>query len=232
MMLAAIALAAAFTLFTTAASAAPGDSRPAPVGPSTSALPPLSVTVRATSDITPSLVARMLDEAGAIWRRAGVTFDWRLTPVGADADSRARSLLVIVDDEPGRPRDGELPIGWIVFDDDCSPEPQLHVSYRNARELLTLTRQDRGGEWMPRLEEEVLLGRAMGRALAHELGHYLFASKQHTPRGLMESRRSAAEMFAAAHDGYWIRDDQRRLAAARIVDRWRIAAAGAGQEHR
>ena len=34
---------------------------------------------------------------------------------------------------------------------------------------------------MPLAQREMLLARAMGRALAHELGHYLLASKIHTP---------------------------------------------------
>ncbi|MGE5242602.1 MAG: hypothetical protein ACM3SQ_00055 [Betaproteobacteria bacterium] len=172
----------------------------------------------AASTIDPALITRTLDEAAAIWRDAGITFDWHLMPMVAYPDPHARPLLVIVDDEVGRPRDGGLPIGWVVFDGDHDPEPQLHVSRRNARRLLQLMRQDPGGERMPRLEEEVLLGRAMGRALAHELGHYLFASKRHTPRGLMASQRSAAEMFGSTHGGYWIQDDQRLAAAARIRD--------------
>ena len=41
----------------------------------------------------------------------------------------------------------------------------------------------------------MLLARAMGRALAHEMGHYLLASKEHTKNGLMQAHRTATEFF-------------------------------------
>jgi len=49
---------------------------------------------------------------------------------------------------------------------------------------------------MPIAERETYLGRAMGRALAHELGHYLLASKAHTAAGLMRSTLPAETLFS------------------------------------
>ena len=40
---------------------------------------------------------------------------------------------------------------------------------------------------MPIFEREMLMARAMGRALAHELGHYFLASKEHTQERADES---------------------------------------------
>ena len=48
---------------------------------------------------------------------------------------------------------------------------------------------------MPIFEREVLMARAIGRALAHELGHYFLASKEHTKKGLMKAHRTAVEFF-------------------------------------
>ena len=67
---------------------------------------------------------------------------------------------------------------------------------------------------MPRLQRETLLGRAMGRALAHELGHYLSASKVHAQAGLMRALLPAFELFSS---------ERSRLALA-PADRQRIVA--------
>ena len=40
--------------------------------------------------------------------------------------------------------------------------------------------------WPPSVREE-LLGRALGRVLAHEIGHYLLVWRAHTPDGLMRA---------------------------------------------
>ena len=61
---------------------------------------------------------------------------------------------------------------------------------------------------MPIFEREMLLARAIGRALAHELGHYLLASKEHTEeradesapdrRGILRSGRAAVQARRSA----------------------------------
>ena len=52
-------------------------------------------------------------------------------------------------------------------------------------------------EQMPQSQRETLLARAMGRALAHELGHYLLASKVHTEHGLMKAVLTAVGAVSA-----------------------------------
>ena len=60
------------------------------------------------------------------------------------------------------------------------------------------------------------LARAMGRALAHELGHYLLASKAHTQRGLMKPVMTAVELFMPDASVFRIDPAQRRAVAARL----------------
>ncbi len=65
------------------------------------------------------------------------------------------------------------------------PGNEIRVSLDAARRLVAGIRV--GGRsvaaW-PALGE-TLLGRALGRSVAHEVGHYLLASSQHTDDGLM-----------------------------------------------
>src|SRR5205085_1566269 len=77
------------------------------------------------------------------------------------------------------------------------PGRLIHVSYANAVALLDGSGPVVGHPSdMPISERETYLGRAMGRALAHELGHYLFASKTHTAKGLMQQTLTAGQLFS------------------------------------
>ena len=69
---------------------------------------------------------------------------------------------------------------------------------------------------MPIVQRETLLARAMGRALAHELGHYLLASKVHTNRGLMKAILNAAELFTSDVRGLRIDPAQGQAIVARL----------------
>jgi ubiquinone biosynthesis protein UbiJ len=55
-----------------------------------------------------------------------------------------------------------------------------------------------------RADRETLLSRALGRALAHEIGHSLMKSKAHARRGLMRSAWRAQEFFSADRRGFSI----------------------------
>lgn len=175
--------------------------------------PPLVVAVTAADDIRPELVTRILDEAAAIWRSAGVTLAWR-----HGRPPSLSTLRVRIGHDRGRSSTGGfLPLAWIVFDDDTMPEHDVFVSCDN---VLTLTRSARDIvgdlEQKPRAELETMLGRALGRALAHEIGHYLLASKAHTESGLMQTRRSLTELFSTYRTRFQIDPAQRRQVAARV----------------
>jgi len=188
--------------------------------------PPMVITVHAAPTISSNLLTFMLRETDEIWRRAGIAFVWQVTPLPTAPYLRAISLApyrpstvrVIVDDEVGRTAESGVPIGWVIFDDPHAPEPDLHVSRVNARRLLAMAPSVVGRlDEMPRLQEEILLGRAMGRALAHEMGHYLLASKAHTGRGVMQATLTAWEFFSAAHVDLGLGAAERNAAVERIT---------------
>ena len=174
---------------------------------------PVIVDVSVTVKAPPALIHAMLDEASAIWCAAGVTFAWqqhtpRLPSRPAISVGNARGTLV----------DGALPLGWIRFVTPETPERDIYVSLANAHTLLEqysrLTEARRVVLMNP---EDVLLGRALGRALAHELGHYLLGSKAHSARGLMQGRRSTSDLFETERlRRFDIDAQQRTLIAARL----------------
>jgi hypothetical protein len=195
-----------------------------PLGPSITA----NVTVAA--DIRPSLVARVLAETSAVWRLAGILLVWdRRAATVADAGNghpaagalAARpggaSLLSVTigNEKQTAARDPTVKaLGWIVFAAG-SPQQEVYVSYATALELFAESAGVVGRmETMTVTERETLIGRAMGRALAHELGHYLLRSKVHAPSGLMRARFTAAELFSGPRRGLELATEQQRLIAA------------------
>ena len=193
--------------------------------PATISAPPITVTVSAPT-LSATLVRDILDEADAIWRGSGVAFVWRrgtreLVSYASGADTGPRlpaTLRLVIDNATGTAHgDSVLPLGWVVFDDETTPEQEIHVSYANALQFLHAARGVVGMvEHMPTRQIETLLGRAMGRALAHELGHYLLASKAHTARGLMKANRTAFEFFTMDRSGFGIEPAQRQQLVARL----------------
>ncbi len=189
-------------------------------------MPPLLVRVAAASDISTTLLRGLLAEADSVWRDTGVRFLWQRENAGAASAGRvpatapraASTLRVVIghDRHPGQ--NLQLPLGWIVFTGDALPEHEIYVSYSNAQTLMERSRGIVGAVGdMPVLKRELLLARAMGRALAHELGHYLTASKAHAGKGLMMAVHSAAEFFGADMRRFTLEPAQRQQIVSRIT---------------
>jgi hypothetical protein len=158
----------------------------------TAAPPPLRVTYAVARTVSPTLVKKMLSEADALWRPAGITFAWEPFEDGRPA----ATLLITVEDFREPSPEGTLRLGWLLFDSN-GPARVLHVSYANASTLLEESSEVVGNpNRMPISERETYLGRAMGRALAHELGHYLLGTKTHSATGLMRGTLSAETLFS------------------------------------
>ncbi len=173
----------------------------------------LTVNVTVAPGIPSTLVARALAETDAIWRNSGFAFAWRQAP----RDHAAETLHVVIGRDVRPVIDGGIALGWIMFD-ETSPDREIYVSYANAEALLA----DSPGVIGPldrttKFEREVLLGRALGRALAHEMGHYLLASKVHTVKGLMKARRTASDFFGNDNRGFTLDAAQRSAITARLT---------------
>jgi hypothetical protein len=216
MMLIATTVAVALFASTVCVAGAPAASSPA--------IPPMIVNVTTATEMSSRLVAAVLAEADKIWRPSGVTFVWRRAPVVVSPYSRAdesgpylpNTLRLTIGDKTGVGRDGRLPLGWILFD-MAVPEQEIYLSHANAKAMLDHARGVVGVvDQMTIMQRETLLGRSMGRALSHELGHYLLASKVHTERGLMKAVLTAVELFTSNTSAFRIEPAQRLAVAARL----------------
>lgn len=179
-------------------------------------LPLISVGVFARPDISESLVNRICAEAESIWWPAGITFEWRR--ITSTTAARTWWLDVTIDEQQQdrRPMPGRAALGWIAFT-AVGPQPSIHLSRSNAEDLL---RRTPGVEDKTIASHETLLGRALGRALSHELGHYFLSSNAHTPHGLMQAVRASEDFFRMGRDGFELTAEERE-AAARLVQQER-----------
>ena len=154
-----------------------------------------------------------------------MTFIWQRAARGGAVLARERdrpyvsnTLRLTIGDERGNTgHDGRLPLGWIRFDDVTVPQQEIYLSHANAQAMLDGASGVVGiVNQMPLSQRETLLARAMGRALAHELGHYLLTSKAHTGHGLMKAVLTAVELFQPGNGALRIEPAQRRAVAARL----------------
>jgi hypothetical protein len=222
-----IATSLAVALFASSALAAGAASAAIP------SAPPMVVTWSSTPGVSASLIKRVLEETDAIWRASGVSFVWRRAAREMASSERIAeagqyvpaTLRVIIGEKRGVARDYRTPLGWIVFDDEREPQQEIYLSHANALTLMEASRAVVGVmTQMPIAQREILLARAMGRALAHEIGHYLLASKVHTPRGLLQASRTATELFSIERAGFQIDPSQRQQIAARLRGEARVVS--------
>jgi len=186
--------------------------------PHNDAVPSMTVNVYTPNGISPHLVTETLNEAGLVWNDAGITLAWRVVS-GARPEYNA-TPHVVINDEAGRPvGTGQIAVGWVEFRHPDEPDQEIHISRGNGMKLLKASEGlGRPIDRMPQGEVEMLLGRMLGRALAHELGHYLLRSARHTRRGLMRGDRTIREFVATGRRGFEVDASQRGIAAARIRD--------------
>jgi hypothetical protein len=187
-----------------------GDTARKTAPPPRPALPPLRVIVEASTGIRGPLVDRTLTEAAAIWRSLGVTIEWDVPDPahasngGPGAEEDCAVPHVAITDEVNTVPGGRTVLGWIMFTSPDAPDHVIHVSRAGASWLMATTPRVREA---PLVLQDRLIARALGRALAHELGHYLLGPG-HTARGLMQGTRPAQDFFSIERRGFDLAPEQ------------------------
>jgi hypothetical protein len=130
----------------------------------------------------------VMGEAARVWAPYGVTICW------GDADAACRGVevklrVLLAEDPPPPPRAAQgSPLGWIWFR-GSDPGGEIVLSVSGARDLVSQARLgDRSLGSLPASVIERQLPAAVGRALAHEIGHFVLRDRRHARRGLMVSR--------------------------------------------
>jgi hypothetical protein len=196
--------------------------------PSVDSRPTLFLDVVTSPGIPRHIVDRVLSEAVTIWETVGIDIERSSIRTGNGQVDRTatddpRAITVVMDDEPKTALNNDPALGWIVFDGPDQPERRIHLSRRSATVLLDAVS---GFAKRPEGERERLIGRALGRTLAHELGHYLLGSKEHTRQGLMRATVTAGDFFSPSRASFYLECEQVTLATRRLTSHPRIVRRG------
>src|SRR6185503_7885168 len=162
----------------------------------TLALPP-------TPAVPPATLRAAAAEAAALWVRYGVVID----AVACDAPSEEGIVIILV--PVATPRTGVAAAGWrgalaaITFDADGAPEPRIRLFLTDFVAFVATARMfgQPESQW-PRSLREELVGRVLGRVLAHEIGHFVLRMPRHTAAGLMRSLQFADELVAPSRRAF------------------------------
>lgn len=164
-----------------------------------------------TEPLDAEALAAIDHEVGRLWRRyADVTVQMQ-----ADAAARAADdvLTLVVTDNASRSGDG---LGWIDFVDG-RPTHTIYVSRLEASRLAAQARVDGRNiaDW-PRAMRRLFMVRAIAKAIAHEVGHYLLASRAHTATGLMRSRFTVSELMDPSDAKFRLEPAERAVLQQRV----------------
>jgi len=193
----------------------------------------VEVDLRMTTGAAPSsvLFGSMASEVDAIWKPYGVRIQWTGDVDTLRCPSIAWSFEVQVNDGfPPRSTARPLTLGstWVGRLPTSRRSP-IHLDYAATRRLIGSLTTDQLDHAIGRRDTTASdLGRALGRVLAHEIGHGLLGAESHQRRGLMRATIAATDLVACRRRGYTLSD----LEIARLRERERDlgmrAAAGPG----
>ena len=152
----------------------------------------LAITVATRPEIvTPAIAEATAAEAGTVWRGTGVEIEWSIGDrPGWRPD--APMLWVLFIDRCGGAGAGEMPIASITF---VRGEPGHRIVVCRSAALAVVDRAAPGNRALPPRRHDELAARVMGRAVAHEIGHYLLGPA-HTAAGLLRAQHSSVDFCA------------------------------------
>ena len=140
----------------------------------------------------------VMGEAARIWAPYGVTLCW-----GDESDAcrgfEVKLRVLLAEDPPPPPRAAAASLlGWIWFR-GADPGGDIVLSAKGARDLVSHARLgDRALASWPASAIDGQLPRVVGRALAHEIGHFVLRDRTHARQGLMASRFRPTEVTFAS----------------------------------
>ena len=158
--------------------------------------PVLTVILDFKGPYSPVSLNEMKREAGQILRSSGVRLDWRM--LGEDPYASYSDLVVMTfkgacEYEPAAPLYDEL--GPLAMTHTANGEVQPFGEV-NCDRVVSSARNAMSGTDFSRAD--LLIGRALGRVVVHELVHMLTKSVQHGTEGVEKPALSGKQLIAAS----------------------------------
>jgi hypothetical protein len=167
-----------------------------------------SLTIHA--DLPDAAQRALVREVESIWRDAGIQIRW----VNAKGADPLRTLRVVVDRRPASPEPGG---NWVVgellrFDDGAA----VAVASIARAEVVVHAAGTGPTHVAPDSLVQHRVGVVLGRAVAHEIGHYLLESGAHARHGLMRATFQPREFTDLRSGTFEVDEATRRLIQQRL----------------
>jgi hypothetical protein len=185
-----------FLLVSMAAARGAAASPPSPTRAPTGCAPParhLRVHLINEADAVPRVLDDAQAEAAKIWTAAGLRLAWTAPPTSFDVTDPGTVLLIVrralsrhSGVESGNSRAvPDSALGWLLLDGN-DKRGFIEVSLDAITSVVMRgVYRDRPVPDLPRRAQTDLLGRGLGRVIAHEIGHWRMG-REHARRGLMK----------------------------------------------
>lgn len=162
---------------------------------------PLAEITAAVQEVWQPYAHVIISEAGSMARIGAHVVELRISDVAPTRKS-------------GEPSGA---LGWIDFVNG-EPQPVITISPRRAEETVAKAvvfgRPSR--EWPGALARR-MQAQALGRAIAHEIGHYLLRSASHSPRGLMRPEFTGQDFIERGPSRFQLTSSQQQQVRARLA---------------
>jgi hypothetical protein len=161
----------------------------------------LAIAFAPAPAVPPAVVAAAIVEAARVWAPYGV--DVRpAPPVGPAVDTAITLTVVAAEPSPAERLRAPNALASIEFDAGGLPRPRIAIYARDVSSFIEHARVlgASDAQW-PRAMRERILGRAVGRVLAHEIGHFVLGTRGHARHGLMRAEQAADDLVAPAGGG-------------------------------
>lgn len=157
--------------------------------------------------LAPEARIELMREAVAPWRAVDASVEWvKDMPVRPAGLGDPKDLYVVLEADTGETTGGgPLPMASILF---VKGQPTTRITVHAghvARRLAEARIDDLPFAERPRLVRDRMLGRVLGRAVAHEVGHFLYGSREHTPSGLMRASHRIEHLMEPGHPMFSIK---------------------------
>jgi len=156
----------------------------------------LNIHLTTTDGLPVSSRGVLIGEAQSIWERGHVSLKWLRDKSDAGGDPVLRVLVV------ARPVTTPEHTPWTVAE-LVKPEGFNAVAIASTTGARRILDESRWAQMMPPTAlYDYRLGIVLGRAVAHEIGHYLLRTSTHAKEGLMRARIDAREFADPRSDRF------------------------------
>ena len=147
----------------------------------------LEVLLTTTSSLPEGARVSMMNEAAAIWRNHAVTIDWLPATAVRPVSHHCLRVLVVERRHSASNPEETVTVGELLRPANGHAMAMMSVA---SAERLVASARGRAGYDLVTVDQR-RLGLVLGRALAHEIGHYLLDTHTHARHGLMRPQFNA-----------------------------------------